>query len=266
MGLIIPISGFKYNTGIGYIAIPTDLSREAYINDCYKNLHVSIKTEDGGFLNRVPISPEILNFIDFPETPEANGTCVVYNTDEQYQNTFIIGRFETRDEIGDNREHRFTFKRKYNGQYAEISGSSREAMVNIFVNGKDKPGLFKVSVVDDNNQSSLDVEVAGDIKASVTGDVVFNQKQFVAESVSGDKAASFKQTEGENKFAGERFVINDGEQPMVLGNEIKELLRNFILEVSKATAAGAPLSNAIQIAQYAEQLNNFLSKEAFIKQ
>ena len=60
---------YKYTVGRGYIALPVDLERAQYIRDCYKNNQVCILTEEGGFLTRLPISPEILNFIEFPRTP-----------------------------------------------------------------------------------------------------------------------------------------------------------------------------------------------------
>lgn len=266
MGLVVPVGGFKYDVGIGYIALPSDLQRDDYIRDCYKNLHVSMRTEDGGFYNRVPIPPDILNFIEFPKTTKELGTCVLYNVDEQFQNTFITNWFTNRDEIGDGREGLFRFRRKYNDQFVEISGSGKEGSVNILVNGGGGKGAFRISVTDANKNAEAIIDIGGNLNVSTTGSTSFaQQKAFIVETTDGDDSARFTQSSTENNFYGKKLALNDGDNPMVLGNDLQKILRNFIAEVAKITVNGTPPANVIQLAAFANDLD-FLSKEAFIKQ
>jgi hypothetical protein len=266
MGLVIPIGGFKYNVGIGYVAIPSDLDRDVYIRDCYKNYQVSLKTEDGGFLNRVPIPPDVLNFIEFPDKPNELGSCVVYNTDEQHQFAIIVNRFADRDQIGDGREHSFQLRRKYKDQYVELSGSSKEANINLLVNGGSVKGKFRLSVTDSDRAAEAVVDIGGTLNVSTTGKTTLEtQGGFEVRTESDDDAASFSQSATENKFYGQKLILNDGDVPMVLGNALKKFLGNFISEVSKITVNGSPIANIIQIKALATQLDSILSKEGFLK-
>lgn len=261
---MIPVAGFKYNAGIAYVAIPSDLDRATYIADCYKNWHVSVRTEDGGFLNRVPITPEVLNFIEFPLTPSELGTCVQYVTDEQHQTTFIVNRFANREEIGDGREHMFQLRRKYKGQFVEISGSAKEGFINLFVDAKSIKGGLNIHINSDNDDALLNIDIAGILKTSTKSTQLTQTDSFEVSTTDGDNESSYQQTATENKFFNKRFIVNDGENPAVLGNEIKTFLGNFIDEVSKITVNGSPISNLVQVQDLKKKLDDMLSKEMFL--
>lgn len=262
--LMTPTGGFKYNAGIAYIAIPSDLDRQSYINDCYKNFHVSIRTEDGGFINRVPITPDALNFIDFPSTPNELGTCVLYVTDEQNQIIFITDRFANRNDIGDGRENSFKFRRKYKDRFVEISGSSDEGSINIIANGGEVKGRVNIIITDASKEALLNVDVAGDVQVTSTTKSLLQTEKLVVATDDGDNAATYEQTPTQHKFYGKEIRVNDGEAPMVLGDALNTFLRNFIDEVAKITVAGSPISNVPTILALKVELEKLLSKEAFL--
>lgn len=265
------LPGYKYSSGIGYITLPTDLDRDTYIRDCYKNFHVSLKTEDGGFLNRVPISPEVLNFCEFPSTTTEIGTCVIFVTDEMLQEYFIVARFANRNEIGDNKEGAFKIRRKIGSQFVEISGSAKEKHLNLIVDGDTDGGEININVLNNNKNGAVNVNIAGDLKLLASGQVsLYQEGTFKVETADNksDNSATFDQTSTENHFQNQKIVINKGDEPFVLGNKLKDMFDAFIEEVGNITVTTAmgqmPILNKIQILAYKQRTKEFLSQVGYI--
>jgi hypothetical protein len=265
------LEGFKYSVGIGYVMLPSDLDRDKYIADCYKNSYISIGLDDGGFLNRVPVSPEVLNFIEFPAETNQMGTPVVYVTDDLYQQPYIVSRFMRKDELGDNKESAFKFRRKVDDSYVEVSGSVQQRTLNLFLDTGDADGSINVKLFSKNKNSKLSFDVQGDVDVVSSGQVsTTTHSKAIIETIDNksDDSARFEQSSTENKLFNKKIIINDGQDPLVLGNELKEFLGNFIDRVSEITVVTAlgtqPIINKAQVLLLKENLNKILSTVAFI--
>lgn len=265
------IPGFKYNAGIAYVAIPQDLDRDKYIKDCYANHYISMWTEDGGFHNRIPISPEVLNFIEFPLSITEFGSPVVYITDQQYQYHYIVSRFQKREALGDGSENKFKFNRQLNGAHVEINGSATDRSINVLIDGDDKKGVFTINLFNENKDCQLKLDVQGDIVVNSTNNVTLEQYGTfkVRTRNEDDSESSFTQSSSENNFHNTKFKINDGDEPFALGNKLKTFLSNFIdkvAEIQTVTTFGLqPIVNKIDVLKLKQDLDTILSKEAFLK-
>lgn len=263
------ILGSKYTIGIGYLVLPGDISRDDYLKDCYLNLRVSILCEDGAFFNRMPISQEDLNFAVFPLTGKTLGSIVVYGTEELRQQPVVLKVLQQRDDIGDGRENQFKFTRKFNGALVEINGSAsiKDRTLNLIVDGADAVGSINIHVFNQNQNCQYKVDIAGDTTLNASGQTSITQQKQISikttDNVSGDNS-SIVQTPTENKLYSQKVTVNDGKNPITLGNELKDLLSNFIQLVSTSTASGSPLSNAGQIGELKSKLDTFLSKTGFL--
>lgn len=267
------LQGEQWSAGIAYIAIPSDIEREIYIKECYFNSRVSIWSEDAGFLNRVPIDEDKINFIDFPLTSDKLGTGVVFITEPIHKQPIIIARLPKTDELGELRENQFKIKRKFGDKFVEISGSSDRGTLNLIVNSKSEKGSINISLNNINNDGELNLDIAGNVKVNATGNVEFSQRKRFFTRTTNEKEtieASFEQTEEENRFIGKKFVLNEGEVPMVLGSELKTLLGTLIEKVAGITVINAPgvmpIVNSADILLLKKQLDKMLSKEGFLKQ
>lgn len=262
----------KYNIGKGYIAIPPDFNRATYIRDCYKNLHVSLQLEDGGFFNRVPISPEVLNFIDFPENSTSLGTCVVYNVDESTNAPYIVSRFLKRNEIGDSKEGEFVFKKRdLDGNLIEIRGNVVDKTLNITLNTLNA-SIFNIQIINPNEDSELKIDVAGKvtIQAVSVAHIASNRLSFAVQGKDEQEDTLYQQQNGSHSLEGKSLVFNKGDDPVLLGKESIEFLANFITlvgDITVTTAIGIqPIINKLEIIELKKELNKLLSKEVFIKQ
>jgi len=268
-------SGEQWSVGIAYIALPSDVEREIYIRECYQNSRVSIWSEDAGFLNRVPIDSDTINFIEFPEVLEKFGTAVVFVTEPIHKQPIIIGRLPKTDELGELKENQFKIKRKLGNKIVEISGSPEKGVLNLIVNAESEGGSINISLVNVNDNGELSLSVAGDVKIDATGNIEFLQKKrfyvnTVGEDGKDDSEASYEQTSEEHRFGGKKIIVNEGEDPMVLGNALNKILGQFIDKVAAITVTTvlgvSPILNAPDVLLLKKDLKNILSSEGFLKQ
>ncbi len=270
-----PVDDYKYNVGIAYIAIPTDVDRAAYIQDCYRNFTVSVWGEDGSFMNRLPITPEVLNFVEFPEIPAALGSPVVYVTEESQSQPVVIGRFPSQSTLGDTSEGDFSFGRNFQEGHVEIFGSSKNRCLRMGVHSGAEAGTMLIHVAG-KQPGKFQVITIGDNEFTASENTSFSQQgAFI--TTSADRSADddsndavFQQSPGEHRFKSNKFFINDGDEPFVLGNHLKTFLSDLIDELSKCTVSTAigtqPLINAAQITAFKKRTDEFLSIVAYLKE
>jgi len=270
-----PVSDLKYSAGVAYIALPTDLERNVYINDCYQNFRVSVWGEDGSFMNRVPIPPEILNFIEFPADEKQKGSPVIYVTDELQSQPVIIARFPYTNQLGDGKENEFSIKRNFNNSFVDIRGNAEKNFCSIAVDGGNNSGnlYIKVSGADG---TVFNIEVTGDISITSQGKIeIVQQEGFTVTTLNKDSEDEndsnnevFSQTIDGVKIQSKKIVVNNGNEPYVLGHKLKSFLDDLIDTISKATVSTAigqqPLINAAQIAAFKAQTQDLLSEIMFI--
>lgn len=264
------LPGDKYTVGVAYVAVPSDIDRAAYILDCFRNNQVSLMCEDGAFYNRVPISPDVLNWIEFAEDGRGLGTPVVYATEEIHQQPIVIARLQQGSTLGDGKEHAFKFRRMLDGVLVEINGNSKTAALNLIVDGDKQSGKVNINIFNENKDCILNIDVAGDVNVNATNNTkITQQKSAIIETTdpNGEDKASFSQSSTQNQFNNQKLIVNDGSDPLTLGNELKKFLGDFIEEVGKITTATAigtqPILNATQILAYKERLDEFLSTVIF---
>ncbi|SHL14906.1 hypothetical protein SAMN05444266_102215 [Chitinophaga jiangningensis] len=270
-----PLLDLKYTVGIAYVAIPADVDRETYIRDCYRNYTISVWGDDGSFMNRLPVSPEVMNHLEFPAAIDQLGSPVVYVTEESQSLPIIIARFPVADQMGDAHEWAIKWSRSFEDAHVVIEGSPKNKNLSMSVDGGTVGGAMLWQVTG-QQPGQLAMAVNGDISCNASEGVSFKQQGMfrsttvdrTAEEGDDSKTVVFEQYPGQNSFKGEKFIINNGEEPLVLGNKLKSFLSDLIDEISKTTVTTAigqqPLLNATQIAAFKNKTDEFLSNVGYI--
>jgi hypothetical protein len=270
--------GEMYSAGIAYIVIPTDVDRAKYIRECYKSSTVSIYSEHNGFVNRVPIGINALNFIIFPAKVEEFGSPVSFILDPIHKKPIITDVYRNVDEMSDLKEHQFKIRRELNGNIVEIAGSpdTKHLSLNVLAN---IGGEISLNVRSKDGSAAVNIDVDGsvDIKAATNTTIrQYNKLTVVTSDNSNDDNKSvFEQTpEKHTYFDDEHAVntgkmnINNGEENFILGATFKKLFDNFIDEVSKITVTTAigqmPILNKEQVAAFRDQTKTILSQVGYI--
>ena len=274
-------------SGIGYVVIPDNDTRDEYINNCYYSCTVTI---DGGYgysyIENVPIPLELLQQIKFPLKEDEVGSRVFWVRENTFNRPVIVGILNNLYEpngmvAGQNR-----YVQEIDGNVVEIFMDANTAEMNIKVTGN-KNNPSKINVISNTNEDSeINVTSSGKVKISVKNliveafkDAVFTLKKNDSKELlkiesndtqlkitdQFDNEVTLK--DGEIDVVSNKINHNGGNEPMVLGNTLKESLSNLIdaiLSMTMVTPTGASSTpmNAAQFIQIKSQLNNILSQKS----
>lgn len=264
----IPFQDQKWIVGVAYICIHSDIDREIFITECFTKNTVSVKTADGSVYKNCPIDPSKFNDIIWPEDASSIGTPVVFVTEQVHQQPMIIAALKFVDEITDQQEHQFKLSRKFNNNVVDITGSAEEGFLTIVVNG-DKNSDFTVKIANPNNDANVLIDVEGQCTITTTETInILSQKEIIQQVGIEDEKSQQKQTNTEFNYQTEKFSINEGEHPMVLGNELKSLMSDLFDAISKITvttpAGPTPINNLATFQNLKTRLDGILSQIAYL--
>lgn len=194
-----PIISSQSYVGIqyGYIIIPSDVDRDAFIQQCYRWERVSIMLEcGGGVFHDCYITRTALQQIEFPLTSKQLGSCVILFTDINSGHPIVLEVLSKEDESQLLREGFFKIIKTNNGGIVSISGDAKTGVLNLSVNGGTLSQL-NILVSNADKNATINVQCRGDINIELDGTL----------QITDDK-----------------FKINGGTQSMVKGNELKTQL------------------------------------------
>ena len=274
-------------SGIGYVVIPDNDTRDEYINNCYYSCTVTI---DGGYgysyIENVPIPLELLQQIKFPLKEDEVGSRVFWVRENTFNRPVIVGILNNLYEPNGMMAGQNRYVQEINGNVVEIFMDANTAEMNIKVTGS-KNNPSKINVISNTNEDSeINVTSSGKVKISAKNliveafkDAVFTLKKNDSKELlkiesndtqlkitdQFDNEVSLK--DGEIDVVSDKINHNGGNEPMVLGNTLKESLSNLIdaiLSMTMVTPTGASSTpmNAAQFIQIKSQLNNILSQKS----
>ena len=274
-------------SGIGYVVIPDNDTRDEYINNCYYSCTVTI---DGGYgysyIENVPIPLELLQQIKFPLKEDEVGSRVFWVRENTFNRPVIVGILNNLYEPNGMMAGQNRYVQEINGNVVEIFMDANTAEMNIKVTGS-KNNPSKINVISNTNEDSeINVTSSGKVKISAKNliveafkDAVFTLKKNDSKELlkiesndtqlkitdQFDNKVTLK--DGEIDVVSDKINHNGGNEPMVLGNTLKESLSNLIdaiLSMTMVTPTGASSTpmNAAQFIQIKSQLNNILSQKS----
>ena len=274
-------------SGIGYVVIPDNDTRDEYINNCYYSCTVTI---DGGYgysyIENVPIPLELLQQIKFPLKEDEVGSRVFWVRENTFNRPVIVGILNNLYEPNGMMAGQNRYVQEINGNVVEIFMDANTAEMNIKVTGS-KNNPSKINVISNTNEDSeINVTSSGKVKISAKNLIVeaFKDAVFTLKKNDSKELLKIESNDTQLKITdqfdnevtlkdGEIDVISDkinhngGNEPMVLGNTLKESLSNLIdaiLSMTMVTPTGASSTpmNAAQFIQIKSQLNNILSQKS----
>ena len=224
--------------------------------------------------------------IKFPLKEDEVGSRVFWVRENTFNRPVIVGILNNLYEpngmvAGQNR-----YVQEINGNVVEIFMDANTAEMNIKVTGN-KNNPSKINVISNTNEDSeINVTSSGKVKISAKNliveafkDAVFTLKKNDSKELlkiesndtqlkitdQFDNEVTLK--DGEIDVVSDKINHNGGNEPMVLGNTLKESLSNLIdaiLSMTMVTPTGTSSTpmNAAQFIQIKSQLNNILSQKS----
>lgn len=274
-------------SGIGFIVVPDDNTRQQYIADCYRTSTVTINGGFGyGYISAVKILPDVLQKIHFPLKSTERGTPVLWLRENFSNRPIVIGIISEEGYTNLLKENQNRYVQEIDGKVVEIFQDANSATLNINVVGKsDTPANINIKVASGSEDSVVNIDSDGKVNVSAndftaTARNTFNiflkdGKNDELISLIGDsKKMEFKDKFGNvitsnkeniNITVAEKFNVNGGKEPMVLGQTLVDLLSEILDAIQKITVI-TPVGTSsvpVNIASFAsaqQKLKNILSK------
>jgi hypothetical protein len=273
----------------GYITVPFDKEREAWVRFCYETNTVCIITNDNKFVKDVRVSKNIIHEIEFPDAQGGFGSYVVVVNTSIYDTPHIAGIFNKIDELGQIESER-TFRHfklsKDGTKYVDITGKADTGELDITVNTGDSAAESNINVLSKNKDSKLkiyvqgDVEITSDKKTTINSTTALEFNVYKPNKSKKKTSISYTAETGLNytdEF-GNVITIQEGEitidskkinlghsnyEKAVLGETLAKLLNKILDEVSNITTATAigtqPILNKVNVMTLKLEVDNILS-------
>lgn len=273
-------------SGIGFIVVPDDNTRQQYIDDCYRTSTVTINGGFGyGYISAVKILPDVLQKIRFPLKSTESGTPVLWLRENFSNRPIVIGIISEEGYTNLLKENQNRFVQEIDGKTVEIFQDANSATLNINVVGKsDTPANINIKVASGSEDSVVNIDSDGKVNVSAndftaTARNTFNiflkdGKNDELISLIGDsEKMEFKDKFGNvitsneenvNITVAGKFNVNSGKEPMVLGQTLVDLLSE-ILDAIKQITVVTPVGTSsvpVNIASFTsaqQKLKNILS-------
>ena len=151
--------------GIGFVIVPPDVDRQQYINTCFASETISIYPECGGTsFNRVPLSQEAVQQVEFPDKDKKFGSQVVYLFHPTTKNPIIIAVLSKRNELVGVQHKQFKLFKSDGENLVSLIGDGKKG--NLFVTVKSTEtsgGQILINLVQSGGTGKFSLQVQGDI-------------------------------------------------------------------------------------------------------
>lgn len=248
------------------IYLPIDVDREKYVRTCFLTGTVSLVNENSEFKHRVKIGRLALQLIDFPKDEKHYGSEVICLTIPYSGELRVVDVFTSSSEFNDQEENQYRlYKNNGAGGYAEmrIDGDGK---ILLTVDGEDVTEVC-VSVTNKDRSGSLKVNVNGEIMIINDGTtLVQSSKDVTIEQFdgSGDKT-SINIIKDQVKITSKKIILNDSDEPILLGNKTTDLIGNILDILGSESAGPYPLLHNSKYIELKEKLNSLKSTISFVK-
>lgn len=244
-------------SGVGFVVVPDDNTRKQYIEDCYRTSTVTINGGYGyGYISSVKVSSDVLKDIHFPINQNDRGTTVFWVRENFSNRPIVVGILSEEGYTNLLKENQQRIVQQFENNIVEIFFDANTATLNINVVGNsENPSVINIKNSSGSKDSLINIESDGNVKLSANRitatsreDFSFylkNSKNEELISVVGNEETTEFKDHFNNKITSNKdninikvdkeFNINNGKEPMVLGDTLATLLEDMLKAIQKLT-------------------------------
>ncbi len=241
----------KYNqnpinsVGYGYIVLPYNVDRRDFVETAYRKEKVPILPDQGSsYIYDCYITRSALREIEWPIDINGLGSAVVYVTNYFNNKPFIIGVVSKEDQTTLSEEYGITYSKSFNNNKTTIGQNAERGEVLLSVNNVlDAAAIILNSI--GQAGTKIEFNTSGNIVHRADGIIDLRSIERLLLSVTNNNETNNSSLElDENNVTvrpNERFNVNEGSQPMVLGTEL-------LAQLNTTNAYLSTLQSAIETA------------------
>lgn len=155
-------------SGVGFIVVPDDNTREDYIKDCYRTMTVTMNGGFGyGYISNVKILGDVLQQIKFPLKSTDRGTPVFWVRENFSNRPIIIGVIPEGNFTNLLTEGQGRYVQQVGERVVEIFEDATNGILNIsVVSDAEHPANVKIKASSGTTDSVVEVESDGIVRVS----------------------------------------------------------------------------------------------------
>lgn len=281
----------RYPIGTGWVAIPSNIKRQDYIETCMRVGKIGLFLESGDFLWDIPIDLWRLQQIEFPDKYGEFGSCVAFINIPKHNTPIVVAILSKDDEIQDYVEGILKLRKETNGAYAEIiiDGKTGSITTSVQNSSGSKPPRIVSLIGDRDYPAEISNTIFGKVLDYIEGNYTKRASDFIewiVEDPSKDDKITkitYKKGEGYNfldefsnniKTEDKKITIDSEEilhgananEPAVLGDTLEDIMGDFldaIVAMTVNTGVGVSTTpiNIPQFEAVRSRLQEFKSKK-----
>ena len=248
------IAGERGNGGIGYVALPIDVDRDTFVQQCLDLNTISMVTENFEFINNVPVDAEKMQYLRFPTDPTLIGSTVVWINIPKHNFPVIIAVLNPKDQatkITDLNSYNLTRRNPVNqsvGASFKILGEKGKMMITTEGESGGE-SIFSVKVYNNDMKGLHQTYIQGTKETEVEDTIVYKVVNAfeitIQDQTSEDTPTIIKYVrnsgftysdqygneisivDGKIKQVSKAFLLTDNEsneEPVTLGDKAKDAL------------------------------------------
>lgn len=249
------------------IYLPTDVERDDYVRTCFLTGTVSLVNDNSEFKHNVKIGKLALQMVDFPDDEKVFGSQVMCACMPYSGQLYVIDVFTSSSEFNDQGEYQYRLaKTDKKGGYAEVrvDGTGKIMLtvdgesvteIEISVTNKDRAGSLKVNV-------NGEIMVINDGKTTIQSSQDITLEQYDSEA---DERTIVNIIKDQVKIISKKILLNEGEEPILLGNKTVDLLTKILDQLGSESAGPYPLLGNSKYIAMKQDLEALKSELSFLK-
>lgn len=258
----VGIFGNRYVVNIAYVILPTNVAREAYVQQCIRSNVIDCITETGDFIKDAFVAKGLMSNINFPAETRQMGTAVILLTIPKQNKCVVVGILPKGDEIEEIKENQFYFVSESERGIVTLAGIGSHPGMYINIDSfTEESGELVINIANRSNTGSLKINVKGTIEVFAEDKISISSKNEIVTQILDSSGAQKRMI----TLTPDYVILGEGTEPVLLGDTTKQFLSDFIDEVAKCTTATAlgtmPILNAAQITLLKLNIDNILSKK-----
>lgn len=178
--------GNSYPIGSGYVTIPSDISRNKFIIDCYSTSSIMVRGEYGDMYKRVSIDKTSLKEVDFPLKSGELGSAVVWLQMPKHNTPVVIAVFDKKGERNSViEEGQYRVNKTSDSGNVDIDLRSSSPYISLSVLSKvSGKGKISLKVINPDETALIDLFVKGVFKLIATKQIqLTSSKEFIFDVV-----------------------------------------------------------------------------------
>jgi hypothetical protein len=256
--------------GIGYVIIPSDSDRDKYISDCKRKSRVTLLLEDGaGVAHECYVSKHILQEIEFPNSYNQTGSCVLWNNIYGKNTPIVIAILPKENEHTPSMGDEYLVTKGDSNNYFKTIGN-KKGKYTITVKSETSSGIF-LNAIQKTKNAIISFISSGKIKMQ-GGDTIelqsFNNLVLRYTNVDQIKESVFSiDVDGKIRVIPyDLLYFFEGSEFILLGETTKQLLSDILDGINALTVttpvgvSGTPV-NIATFTEIKNRLDSILSQK-----